>query len=191
MDLPLLEELGVDSAAVIACGLAGSLVGAYFNYYLALWLGRPILHRFGKYFFLSEKHLDRAEQIFREYGDITTFVCRLLPAIRQLISIPAGLSKMNFARFTFFTALGAGIWSTILTGFGCYLGALSGEMSYREITHKGKDMVTHNLVWILLGLAICVAVYIYVHRKVMGGGSSAASSDAASVPSKEAKPLED
>jgi membrane protein DedA with SNARE-associated domain len=88
-----------DIAAVIACGLAGSLVGAYFNYYLALWLGRPILHRFGKYFFLSEKHLDRAEQIFREYGDITTFVCRLLPAIRQLISIPAGLSKMNFARF--------------------------------------------------------------------------------------------
>lgn len=164
---------GPDITVVVLCGMIGSVVGAYFNYGLSLWLGRPLLHRFGKYFFLPEKYLNRAEELFREYGDITTFVCRLLPAIRHLISIPAGLAKMNFARFTFFTALGAGLWSTILTAFGCYLGSLSGEMTYREIAHKGKDMVVHNYIWLFLGLAVCVAVYIYIHKKVMGNGSSA------------------
>jgi membrane protein DedA with SNARE-associated domain len=158
-----------DMAVVVLCGMVGSVVGAYFNYFLSLWLGRPILHRFGKYFFLSEKHLNRAEEIFREYGDITTFVCRLLPAIRHLISIPAGLSKMPLGRFTFFTALGAGIWSAILTGVGYYLGSLSGDMTYRQIAHRGKDLVMHNFIWILLGLAICIAIYIYIHKKVMDG----------------------
>ena len=168
-----------DIAVLVICGMLGSILGAYFNYFLSLWLGRPILHRFGKYVFLSEKHLNRAEELFREYGDITTFVCRLLPAIRHLISIPAGLSKMNLWRFTLFTALGAGIWSSILTAFGCYLGSLSGSMTYREIAHKGKDLVVHNYIWIFLGLAICVVVYIFIHKKVMGAPDKAKPEEAA------------
>ncbi len=169
-----LGSAGPDIFILVLCGMVGSVVGAYFNYFLALWLGRPILHRFGKYFFVSEQHLNRAEELFREYGDITTFVCRLIPAIRHLISIPAGLSKMSLGRFTFFTALGAGIWSAILTAFGCYLGSLSGDMTYREIAHKGKDLVVHNYIWIFLALAVCVAVYIYIHKKVMGSNSRSA-----------------
>jgi len=160
-----------DIVVIVLCGAFGSLLGAYANYFASLFLGRPILHKYGKYFFVPEKYLDRAESLFREYGDITTFICRLLPAIRHLISIPAGLSKMPLGRFSFFTTLGAGIWSAILTGFGCYLGSLSGDMSYRDIIFKGTAMAKHNLIWILLGSAICFAVYFYVHKRVMNGAS--------------------
>ena len=108
----------LDLVLAVAVGLAGSLAGAYVNYALSIRLGRPFLHRYGKYFFLKESALDRAEEIFREYGELATFVCRMLPAIRQLISIPAGLSRMDFRRFTLFTALGAGIWVTVLALMG-------------------------------------------------------------------------
>ena len=88
-----------DLGVIILIGLAGSLLGAFINYVLAIRLGRPFLHKYGKYFFLKEQALDRAEEIFRDYGEIVTFVCRLLPAIRQLISNPAGLSRMDIGRF--------------------------------------------------------------------------------------------
>lgn len=158
---------GLDLSIVILCGIIGSLLGAYVNYYLAMKLGRPLLHRYGKYFLLSPPTIERAEEIFNEYGDITTFVCRLLPAIRQLISIPAGLSKMPFLRFTLFTALGAGIWSAILAAIGFYFGSLSENMTYREMVFKGKDFIHENLVWLVLGLAVIVFIYALVHHHIM------------------------
>ena len=109
-------------AVAFVCGLAGSMAGAYFNYFLALKLGRPFLHRYGRYIFLPPEKLDRAEEIFREYGEVTTFVSRLIPAIRQLISLPAGLSRMRLDRFSIFTALGAGIWIAVLMALGFHLG---------------------------------------------------------------------
>ena len=128
----------LDLVLAVFFGLLGSLAGAYVNYYLSVWLGRPFLHKYGRYFFLSEEHLDRAEEIFRKYGDIATFVCRLLPAIRQLISIPAGLSRMPLGRFTLFTGLGAGIWTAILAGIGWYLAHLAGDMSYLGLPRSGQ-----------------------------------------------------
>ena len=157
----------LDLVLAVFFGLLGSLAGAYVNYYLSVWLGRPFLHKYGKYFFLSEEHLDRAEEIFRKYGDIATFVCRLLPAIRQLISIPAGLSRMPLGRFTLFTGLGAGIWTAILAGIGWYLAHLAGDMSYLDMVHKGKDMIAEHYIWIILFLAVVVAAYIMVHKFVM------------------------
>ena len=106
----------------ILVGTVGSLAGAYVNYFLALKLGRPILHKHSRWFFLTPQKLDRAEEIFREYGEVATFLCRLIPAVRQLISIPAGLSKMHFARFSLFTGLGAGIWVAVLTVIGYHFG---------------------------------------------------------------------
>lgn len=156
-----------DFTLAVIFGLAGSLAGAYINYYLSLYLGRPILYRYGKYFFLSEKSLNRAEELFVAYGDIATFVCRLLPGIRQLISIPAGLSKMKLSRFTFFTGLGAGIWVVILTGVGAYLGKVAGDASYTELVHKGKDMITDNYIQIIIGLVVVIVIYAFVHHKVM------------------------
>ncbi len=157
----------LDMLLAIVCGLAGSMAGAYVNYYLAIWLGRPFLHRYGKYFFLKEEALNRSEEIFREYGELATFVCRLLPAIRQLISIPAGLSKMDFKRFSFFTALGAGIWTTVLAVLGWYFATLAGNMSYLEMINKGKAVIHDNYIYILLALALLTAAYIYIHNKIM------------------------
>ncbi|HJO95472.1 MAG TPA: DedA family protein [Victivallales bacterium] len=158
---------GLDLVVAIIIGTVGSLAGAYFNYYLALLLGRPILYKYGKYFFLKPQTLERAEEIFREYGEVTTFVCRLLPAIRQLISIPAGLSKMRHSTFILFTVLGAGIWVTVLSLIGYYLGSISKNMSYGDIVYKGKDMIMGNFIWILLGLVIIVVIYGICHHKIM------------------------
>lgn len=164
----------LDMFLAFVAGTAGSILGAYVNYYLGLKLGRPFLHKYGKYFFLKEQALDRAEEVFREHGDITTFVCRLIPAIRQLISIPAGLAKMNFKRFTFFTALGAGIWGLILLFIGYGFGCATGDMSYPEMVEKGKNLIHDNYIWILLALVILVVGYIFVHKKIMGEGKKKA-----------------
>jgi len=159
----------IDGVCAVLFGTLGSLFGAYINYFLALRLGRTALYRYGKYFFLKEKTLKRAEEFFLEYGDIGTFVCRLLPAIRQLISLPAGLARMNFSRFSLFTALGAGIWVTILTVIGAWIGRLSGNLSYVELIGRGENMIRENYVWIFLGAGITAVCYVLLHRRIMTG----------------------
>ncbi|CAG0961300.1 Inner membrane protein YqjA [Myxococcaceae bacterium] len=158
----------------VACGTIGSLLGAYINYFLAYRYGRPFLHANARWLFLSPNSLDRAEEVFREYGDVATFVCRLLPAIRQLISLPAGLSRMDFRRFSFFTGLGAGIWVVILTAIGFHLGSKSKEMSYAELVAAGKEMVRDDLVYIVAGCAVVVVAWLFVHRRVMHGSGARA-----------------
>jgi membrane protein DedA with SNARE-associated domain len=157
----------VDLLAVFICGLTGSLAGAYINYYIAMSLGRPFLYKYGKYFFIKPGVLSRAEEIFLKYGEITTFICRLLPAIRQLISLPAGISRMPLSRFTFFTGLGAGIWSLILIGTGYYLGSLSADMSYEELVHRGKALITDHFIWIVVFIVLLLVAYGFVHHLVM------------------------
>lgn len=157
----------IDFSAAVLLGMLGSVAGAFFNYYIALLLGRPFLYKYGKFFFIKPRLLERAEEIFREYGDIVTFVCRFLPAIRHLISIPAGLSKMSKIRFTIFTALGAGIWCLILTSLGYYLGRVSNNMSYKEIIIKGKYIIIQNYPWLFLGAAILFGLYLFIHLKIM------------------------
>lgn len=164
----------LDLTLAILIGLAGSMAGAYINYYLSIWLGRPFLRRYGKYFFLSEQHLDRAEEIFRKYGDLATFVCRLLPAIRQLISIPAGLARMNLGRFTLFTALGAGIWTAILAAVGWYFGHLAGNMTSLEMVSRGKELIHKHYIWILVFLAVFIAAYLLIQKAVMKSDKAAA-----------------
>ncbi len=164
----------LDLTLAILIGLAGSMAGAYINYYLSIWLGRPFLRRYGKYFFLSEQHLDRAEEIFRKYGDLATFVCRLLPAIRQLISIPAGLARMNLGRFTLFTALGAGIWTAILAAVGWYFGHLAGDMTSLEMVSRGKELIHKHYIWILVFLAVFIAAYLLIQKAVMKSDKAAA-----------------
>lgn len=157
----------LDLVVALLAGLAGSLAGAYFNYLIAWKLGYPFLHKYGRYFFVKPDALDRAAEIFNRYGDLTTFICRLIPVIRQLISLPAGLSRMPLGRFTFFTGLGAGIWIAILGGVGWVLGKTTDGLSWREILEKGKDLVNRDLVWILLALVVLIAAYIAVTHWVM------------------------
>ena len=108
--------------AIMGAALAGSIVGAYINYFLAYTLGRKFLLKFGKYFFIKEEVLLKMEAYFQKHGHISTFMGRLIPGVRQLISIPAGLAKMNLAEFTIFTFLGAGIWAFILVLLGYFIG---------------------------------------------------------------------
>ena len=156
-----------DLAVAIAVGLLGSLLGAYVNYFLSAFLGKPFLRRYGKWFFLSPAALDRACEIFNRYGNLATFVCRLLPAIRQLISIPAGIARMPFGPFTLYTALGAGIWTAVLALTGFWLGRTAGDITYLELVHRGKAFRDGNMVWVVLALALLVAIHIIVSKVVM------------------------
>ncbi|PHS41033.1 MAG: DedA family protein [Sulfurovum sp.] len=108
---------------VVLTGIAGSVGGALFNYYLAMHFGRSFILRYGKYFFIKEETLDKLEAFFLKHGELSTFNGRLIPGIRQLISLPAGLARMNIATFAFYSALGAGIWVIILVALGYLLGS--------------------------------------------------------------------
>lgn len=154
-------------AAAFLAGLVGSLAGAYANYFLALWVGKPFLEKYGKYFFIKREPLDRACEVFNRYGAATTFVCRLIPVIRQLISIPAGISKMRLSAFTFFTALGAGIWTAILAFVGFAIGRSTAEISYLELCVRGKAMAAENLPIVIFGAVTLVMLYSILSKLVM------------------------
>ncbi len=108
---------------VVLVGILGSLGGALLNYYLAQSLGRKLILKYGKYFFIKEKTLDKLDTFFAKHGEISTFTGRLIPGIRQLISLPAGLARMNLATFSFYTSLGAGIWVVVLVAVGYLVGS--------------------------------------------------------------------
>ena len=107
---------------IMFSALSGSIIGALINYYLALTLGRKILQKYGKYFFIKESALEKMDKFFDKHGAISTFIGRLIPGIRQLISIPAGLSRMNLVVFLSYTTLGAAIWAFILIMLGYFIG---------------------------------------------------------------------
>ncbi|MDR1482885.1 MAG: DedA family protein [Synergistaceae bacterium] len=115
--------------AVVVCGIIGSLLGAVFNYWIAIKWGRRFFERYGRYFFVTPETLDKAEEFFNRHGHVSTFTARLLPVIRQYVSLPAGLARMNFAKFCFYTALGSGIWVTALSLVGYCLGSDQGSVS--------------------------------------------------------------
>ena len=108
---------------VVLIGILGSVAGALFNYYLAIHFGRAFILKYGKYFFIKEETLDKLEAFFTKHGELSTFNGRLIPGIRQLISLPAGLARMNIAKFSFYSGLGAGIWVIVLVALGYLLGS--------------------------------------------------------------------
>ena len=140
---------------IMASALGGSLLGAFINYYLALLLGRRILQKYGKYFFIKESALDKMDNYFQKHGAISTFIGRLIPGIRQLISIPAGLSRMNLAVFSAYTALGAGIWALILTMLGYFIG------ENQELIDTYLKQIT---IAVLISLVLLGSWYAYIQR---------------------------
>ena len=139
----------------ILCGTAGSLIGAYINYYVSHYLGRPLILKYGKYVLISPDKFERVERFFLRHGEISTFIGRLLPVIRHLISIPAGVAGMNLLKFTLYTLLGAGLWCTILTFIGYAIG--ENQQLIMQYSHKA-------LLWVVLFSAALVAVYIWRQR---------------------------
>ena len=169
----------MNAIIAVIMGILGSLAGALFNYFLALKFGRIFVLKFGKYFFFSEKTMNQMEAFFKAHGEISTFIGRLIPAVRQYISLPAGLARMNLAKFSFYTSLGAGIWVIILTILGYNIGAIfSGGMEINEIIHTftSKDLSAEELqikgyvkqavIFTLISAAGILGVYIYFKRKI-------------------------
>jgi membrane protein DedA with SNARE-associated domain len=140
----------------ILAGTVGSLVGAYANYFAAYYLGRPLLYRYGKYVLVGPEKLQRMEVFFQRHGEISTFIGRLLPVIRHLISIPAGLSGMNHLRFSLYTLAGAGIWCTILA----WIGYIIGENQQLIMQYSQKA-----LLWVVVASAALIAGYIWWQRR--------------------------
>jgi membrane protein DedA with SNARE-associated domain len=157
----LVSQGHMNAALAIAAGTLGSVLGALLNYLLAVTVGEPVLRRYGKFVLVSERSLDRTEAFFRRHGEISTFLGRLLPVIRHLISIPAGMSRMALGRFVAFTALGAGIWCGILTYLGWLIGRHGGDVA-RAI----GPYVHRTLVYYVLPAAlVIVAVYVWWRRR--------------------------
>ena len=151
---------------VILFATIGALIGALLNYYLALWLGRPIVYRFansriGHMCLLDDEKVKTAEAYFDKHGAISTFIGRLVPAVRQLISIPAGIARMGLMRFILFTTLGAGFWNVILALLGYYMSKIPGMDSEAAVMSAVKE---HSAVigYVFIALAVaCVGYLLY------------------------------
>lgn len=144
---------------IVLFGTIGSLLGAVINYFLAIWLGRPIIYKFadskvGHLCLLSSEKIKNAEDYFNRHGKVSTFIGRLIPGIRQLISIPAGLAKMKFLSFIGYTTLGAGIWNVILALLG-------------YIAHGQMDLInkySHELSIVILSLIALIVLYFIIRK---------------------------
>ena len=146
---------------VILFATLGALIGATINYFLALWLGKPIVYkfansRFGHMCLIDQAKVEKAEQFFVKYGIAATLVGRLVPAVRQLISIPAGLAKMNLAKFIFFTALGAGLWNVVLAVMGYYLESVIPEDQLVATATK----YSHEIGYAIFAIVAAALAYI-------------------------------
>ena len=147
----------VNVLLVILFATLGALIGALINYVLALWLGRPIIYWFadskvGHMLLLDSAKVQKAEDYFREHGNVSTLVGRFIPAIRQLISIPAGLAKMHIGMFILFTSLGAAVWNTVLAILG-------------YVAHGQKDLIdkyNHELTIALLAIFALGVAYVVI-----------------------------
>lgn len=178
--IPFPSEVVVPPAAYIACtnvgagsdmniymvvetATLGALAGAFVNYYLSLWIGRPIVYKFansrlGHACLINQEKVEKAEKYFDEHGAVSTFVGRLIPAIRQLISIPAGLSRMNVGVFAIFTALGALVWNAVLALLGYWL---SLSVSPEDLFAKVEEYNTY-LTYVGYGIAaVCVVIILW------------------------------
>lgn len=140
---------------IILFGTLGALIGASFNYIMSMWLGRFVVYKFadskiGKLFMLSSAKIQKAESFFNDHGKTSTFIGRLIPVVRHLISIPAGLSKMNYPKFLLYTFLGAGLWNIILAALGYFAG------SNRDLINQ----YSHELSFVFLGIGAVLVVWL-------------------------------
>ncbi len=140
---------------VILSGIVGSILGSLLNYWIASRFGRDFLLKYSKYFFINTEKFARFEVFFNTHGEITTFVGRLIPVIRQYISFPAGLVRMNLKKFIFYTGLGAAIWCTVLAYVGYFVG-------------NNIDIIKENIDYIMYfifpALILLVIIYMIIYK---------------------------
>lgn len=148
---------------IILFATIGACIGAIINYSLALWIGKPLVYKFadsklGHLCLLDIPSIQKAESFFNKHGVISTFIGRLIPAIRQLISIPAGLARMHFGKFIIFTALGAAIWNSVLAGLGYYLETIIPEEQLNETVTK----YSHEIGYTIFAIVAVILTYIII-----------------------------
>jgi membrane protein DedA with SNARE-associated domain len=148
----------------VACGVLGSILGALANYGLAHWLGRAFFLRRGKYVLITERALDRSERYFAAHGEISTFLGRMLPVVRHLISIPAGIARMHLGRFVVFTGLGALVWCSILTWIGWFIGSRE-DVILEVLNQEARRYAGRAVLVVLPVLAGIAAIYIWWYRR--------------------------
>lgn len=152
----------MSAITVFFAALLGSLVGAWINYFIGLKVGRvtanKLVKKYGKFFFLSEKNLKKADKYFRNHGEITTFIGRLIPAVRQLISIPAGFSRMNPFKFSIYSSLGAGVWIIILIYIGYFFG------NNLKLVEQNLTIIT--LIILAISLLVVLIYLIAKYKKI-------------------------
>ena len=149
---------------VVVFATLGALIGALINYYLAVWLGRPIVYGFansrvGHMCLIDEAKVQKTERYFDEHGAVSTFVGRLVPAVRQLISIPAGLARMSLGRFVLYTSLGAGVWNAILAVLGYYMSTIPGLQTEEAVMDKVKEY-SSEIGIVFIAVAVFVVAYL-------------------------------
>ena len=154
---------------VVFFATVGALIGAMVNYYLALWLGKPIVYkfansRFGHMCLIDQEKVETAEKFFNKHGVIATFIGRLVTVVRQLISIPAGLAKMNIVKFIAYTALGAGIWNAVLAALGWYLESIVPEEELISTVTEYSDIIGYAIIGLVV-LALGYLIYKGVKKK--------------------------
>lgn len=151
---------------VVLVGTLGALIGAYINYFLALWLGRPIIYKFansklGHLLRLSQEKVERAEVYFNEHGAVSTLVGRFIPVVRQLISIPAGMARMNLGSFTLYTGIGALVWNCVLAFLG-YLAHLAGDKS---VIVRYSHEISIVIIAVVVVVALFLAIRYFVKKR--------------------------
>ena len=155
---------GLNVWLVVLFATIGANIGALINYCLAKWLGRPIVYkfansRFGHMCLIDEAKVKHAEEFFEKHGAVATFIGRLRPAVRQLISIPAGLARMKLTTFLLFTTLGAGIWNAVLAAIGYYLSKVPGIETEEQLLEKVNEY-SHEIGLVCIVLAIFVVGFL-------------------------------
>lgn len=146
---------------IVLVATAGAIIGALINYFLSVWVGRPIVYafansKFGHACLIDQAKVEKAERYFDEHGAASTFIGRLIPAVRQLISIPAGLARMNIVKFVIFTGLGALVWNCILAGLGYWLGkTIDISQLYAKVEEYNGYLTIAGIV-----LLVCCIGYI-------------------------------
>lgn len=154
---------------VVVVATLGAVIGALVNYVLALWLGRPVVYRFaesklGHICLLNSEKMERAEVYFREHGVISTLIGRLVPGVRQLISIPAGLARMKIGPFLAYTAIGAGIWNSVLALLGCIIAWSTPDIKTTKDVGELASRYSHEIGFAILVLVV-MALGWFVYKK--------------------------
>jgi len=163
----LIYEKKFTFSGVILFSTLGSIIGSLLSYYAGAYGGRPLINKLGKYLLLDQHHLDLTEKFFGKYGSRTIFISRFIPVVRHLISIPAGIGRMNLFKFSLYTIIGAGLWNAFLAYVGYHL---------RNNWHVVKEY-SELVDLAVLALIVAALIFLFIqYRKKLSGGSKAARS---------------